>query len=403
MSPNPSNGEENNYVSIFTHESSPQSSPERNLSIQKPTENVNVNYPTSSQKSNKNDLDSDSFESVESNQSMKSPIFVNVHENESSDDSICEYDSQDLSELNQFEQKIISQTSPTEMHKIDDNLPDNIGKNDVIKINDEAYNAERDIISEGKYSSRDEIIPLPDKQIHFQDNIRFKLELEDIPLDSIHELMDRAEEIQADDNWKTLMATPSWSTLVLYVLLTAVVLWKVYQWRNYNQHLHVNSTQTGNEDVAGSCKMRFQLKEGRGEVELRISTGINEDQPSEESRQLQQLNQDRNHDLEGVQNEDHDFVVQGPSSEGDEDDFPDMTEDSVGSHLERDRQRPDQSDRQDDFYDAEDNGHERLIDIQEPKYFLRDRDTLRCPERYNDFVCSVESFRETYNEALKAG
>ncbi|KAJ0169182.1 hypothetical protein K1T71_014706 [Dendrolimus kikuchii] len=154
MSPNPSNGEDNNYVSIFTHESSPQSSPERNLSIQKPTENVNVNYPTSSQKSNKNDLDSDSFESVESNQSIKSPIFVNVHENESSDDSICEYDSQDLSELKQFEQKIISQTSPTEMHKIDDNLPDNIGKNDVIKINDEAYNAERDIISEGKYSSR---------------------------------------------------------------------------------------------------------------------------------------------------------------------------------------------------------------------------------------------------------
>ncbi|KAJ0184055.1 hypothetical protein K1T71_000478 [Dendrolimus kikuchii] len=126
-----------------------------------------------------------------------------------------------------------------------------------------------------------------------------------------------------------------------------------------------------------------------GEVELRISTGINEDQPSEELRQLQQLNQDRNHDLEGVQNEDHDFVVQGPSSEGDEDDFPDMTEDSVGSHLERDRQRPDLSDRQDDFYDAEDDGHERLIDIQEPKYFLRDRDTLRCLERYNDFVCSV--------------
>ncbi|KAJ0179379.1 hypothetical protein K1T71_005091 [Dendrolimus kikuchii] len=127
-----------------------------------------------------------------------------------------------------------------------------------------------------------------------------------------------------------------------------------------------------------------------GEVEIRISTGINEDQPSEKSRQLQQLNQDQNHDLEGVENENHDFVVQSPSLERDEDDFLNRTEYSVHSQLEGDTERSDHSDRQDDFYKAEDDGHEQLMDIQEPRYFLRDRKTLRCPERYNDCLfCRV--------------
>lgn len=106
----------------------------------------------------------------------------------------------------------------------------------------------------------DEIIPLPSKTNILEENIHYNLQLEDISLDSIHELMDRAESIEeTTTDWQTMMATPSWSTLGLYLILVAGITWKLWQ-RTRRTSQPVQGV--GTEDTAGSCGTRFYLEEG---------------------------------------------------------------------------------------------------------------------------------------------
>lgn len=78
----------------------------------------------------------------------------------------------------------------------------------------------------------DEIIPLPSKAVITEENIQFNLQLEDTSLDSIHELIERADNLQEPTiDWQTMMATPSWTTLGLYLILMTILLWKLWQWK----------------------------------------------------------------------------------------------------------------------------------------------------------------------------
>lgn len=106
----------------------------------------------------------------------------------------------------------------------------------------------------------DEVIPLPNSRSTPDDSIHYQLQLEGIDLDSIHELMDRAEDIQEDSDvdWQLLMATPSWTTIGLYLILVGIIIWKAYQWRKPKSTPNVSCS----EDATGSCGTRFHLREG---------------------------------------------------------------------------------------------------------------------------------------------
>lgn len=110
----------------------------------------------------------------------------------------------------------------------------------------------------------DEIVPIPSETTILEGNIRYNLQLKDISLDSIHELMDRVENIQQPIiDWQTMMTTPSWSTLGLYLILIAIIIWKLWQWRQRRlQSKNESPENTSTEDAAGSCGTRFYLKEG---------------------------------------------------------------------------------------------------------------------------------------------
>ncbi|XP_045445640.1 uncharacterized protein LOC123653692 [Melitaea cinxia] len=115
----------------------------------------------------------------------------------------------------------------------------------------------------------DEIIPLPSTPITPEEKIHYNLQLEDISLDSIHELMERAEDIPNEDgiNWQVMMATPSWPTIGIYIICAGIICWKVYLWRQSRSKTYKTAEpavrqNSCSEDATGSCKMRFQLKEG---------------------------------------------------------------------------------------------------------------------------------------------
>lgn len=112
----------------------------------------------------------------------------------------------------------------------------------------------------------DEIIPLPSGSLIPEENIHYNLRLEDIALDNIHELMDRAEDIQYEDDidWRTTMAVPSFTTIGLYLILTGILTWKLHQWRQRRlQAARERQPETkSSEDATGSCGSRFQLREG---------------------------------------------------------------------------------------------------------------------------------------------
>lgn len=101
-----------------------------------------------------------------------------------------------------------------------------------------------------------EVIPLPKQNIILEEQVKYELHLDDIPLDSIHKLMNKAEDIQAveESNWLNSMLIPSRSTLLLYVLVGGVVTWKIYNRRK-------QSKARCREDAPGSCVTSFHLKE----------------------------------------------------------------------------------------------------------------------------------------------
>lgn len=104
-----------------------------------------------------------------------------------------------------------------------------------------------------------EVIPLPEQHQVPEQPIQFELHIEDISLDSIHELINRAGDISIPDNysWPIIAATPSWSTLILYLLLIAAASWKLYTWKTKK----IPEDTKGSEDAARS-KSCFYLMEG---------------------------------------------------------------------------------------------------------------------------------------------
>lgn len=110
----------------------------------------------------------------------------------------------------------------------------------------------------------DEIIPLPSKtNLMPEEEVHFNLHLEDMSLDGIHELMDRAENIQQPTiDWQTMMTTPSWSTLGLYLILISAIIWKLWQRRRQQGQQEKLANVPVTNDVIGSCGTRFYLKEG---------------------------------------------------------------------------------------------------------------------------------------------
>ncbi|KAJ0183407.1 hypothetical protein K1T71_001383 [Dendrolimus kikuchii] len=95
--------------------------------------------------------------------------------------------------------------------------------------------------------SVDNIIPLPKEEITTPENTPIKLTLEDIALDNVYKLLDRAEDVEVDSNidWRLIMATPSWSTIGLYVTLITYVCWKVYQHRKKRRNTRYLDQQRG--------------------------------------------------------------------------------------------------------------------------------------------------------------
>lgn len=106
-----------------------------------------------------------------------------------------------------------------------------------------------------------DIIPLPqgDNKI-IPEAIHYELQLEDISLDNIHQLISKAESIEEEDHfidhWPVIMAMPSWSTIMLYVIGAGLFFWKLYNIQRKK------SKTTPDDGPAGSCRSIFHLKEG---------------------------------------------------------------------------------------------------------------------------------------------
>ncbi|XP_045521071.1 uncharacterized protein LOC123712141 [Pieris brassicae] len=111
----------------------------------------------------------------------------------------------------------------------------------------------------------DEIIPLPQKQDSPVDVVRYQVKLQDLELDNVRQLLDKAEDLekQGDINdWPKMMATPSWTTIILYLLLICAVSWKVYKKLSSRCTKNARKITPTSEDTGGSCKISFSLKDG---------------------------------------------------------------------------------------------------------------------------------------------
>lgn len=108
-----------------------------------------------------------------------------------------------------------------------------------------------------------EVIPLPEQHQVPQQTIQYELQLEDISLDSIHELINKAGDISVpeDDDWPTITASPSWTTIVLYILLISAASWKLYQWKISNKKKVPEDTK-GSEDAARSKSCFYPMEGG---------------------------------------------------------------------------------------------------------------------------------------------
>ncbi|CAH4033612.1 unnamed protein product [Pieris brassicae] len=111
----------------------------------------------------------------------------------------------------------------------------------------------------------DEIIPLPQKQDSPVDVVRYQVKLQDLELDNVRQLLDKAEDLekQGDINdWPKMMTTPSWTTIILYLLLICAVSWKVYKKLSSRCTKNARKITPTSEDTGGSCKISFSLKDG---------------------------------------------------------------------------------------------------------------------------------------------
>lgn len=106
-----------------------------------------------------------------------------------------------------------------------------------------------------------DIIPLPKERDIKAEDIQYDLKLNEIDLDKIHQLVNKAEEIKQDDfysEWPAAMTIPSWSTVVLYVIGTTIVIWKLYRcWSSRNKR-KIYIDPTGGPDE--SCGTQLHSK-----------------------------------------------------------------------------------------------------------------------------------------------
>ncbi|XP_050678475.1 uncharacterized protein LOC126974848 [Leptidea sinapis] len=79
---------------------------------------------------------------------------------------------------------------------------------------------------------------------------------------NLQHLLETTQEISVTEEpyWTTMMATPSWTTLILYGLLIAVGVTRIISWRK--SHAAKDTAVQYTEDTVGSCRVSFQLKEG---------------------------------------------------------------------------------------------------------------------------------------------
>lgn len=113
-----------------------------------------------------------------------------------------------------------------------------------------------------------DVIPLPTAADILPEEIHYELQLEDISLDSIHQLINKADDLQEDIpyvDWPMLMSMPSWPTLILYIIGTALLLRRLSQW--YRRPPPQDTSTTTPSGSTGTC---FHLKEGR----VTIPTGL---------------------------------------------------------------------------------------------------------------------------------
>lgn len=109
-----------------------------------------------------------------------------------------------------------------------------------------------------------DVIPLPQQPLIPTEETRFELQLEDISLDNIHTLISKAQNIQDEEtfeDWTPIATTPSWSTIVLYIIGFGILCWKSYQWFTKRKTTDTSSDKSGGPE--GTSRMRFYLKEGR--------------------------------------------------------------------------------------------------------------------------------------------
>ncbi|VVC92052.1 unnamed protein product [Leptidea sinapis] len=110
-------------------------------------------------------------------------------------------------------------------------------------------------------------LSLTDKQAaaSFTHTADFTLHIEDISLDNIRGLINQAREVEDPDevNLPLIMATPSWTTVILYFIGFVIISKKIYQWlKNKRMKPNPRASEEASEDAGGSCKLRFHLEGG---------------------------------------------------------------------------------------------------------------------------------------------
>ena len=109
-----------------------------------------------------------------------------------------------------------------------------------------------------KTISINEVIPLPKVNSLFINEVRYEIHLEDISLDSIHQLANSIQTLEEDDeiDWPIIMAVPSWPTIIIYIFIIIFIMRKIYK------HLRRVPEKISSEDASGTCRTSFHLKEG---------------------------------------------------------------------------------------------------------------------------------------------
>lgn len=106
-----------------------------------------------------------------------------------------------------------------------------------------------------------DVIPLPEQQSKPNNEIKYEIQLEDISLDSLHQLKNRANDLDEDDYKDQLVSfTPSWTTILLYCIGAVFLIWKTYKYFTCRESTPLPAASGDTpERTSGTL---FYLKEG---------------------------------------------------------------------------------------------------------------------------------------------